>query len=97
MAALRPSTTQAGRRLEPVASNVRALVTDAPVFAVRLWVLHRVPNWNPGLSFAASLLDRVSALSTGLELDIYVTDPSAPMALNSPFGGSRDSGDLPAH
>ena len=78
-------------RLDPVASNVRALVADDRVSSVRLWVYHRVPNWNPGLSFAATLMDRISSLGTGLELDIYVTDPSAPIALNSPFDGGRPS------
>lgn len=83
-------------RLDPVALNVRALVADDRVFSVRLWVYHRVPNWNPGLSFAASLIERISSLGTGLELDIYVTDPSAPIALNSPLGGSRPS-DIAGH
>jgi hypothetical protein len=78
-------------RLDPVASNIRLLVADDRVFSVRLWVYHSIPNWNPGLSFAAPLLERVSSMGTGLELDIYVTDPSAPAALNSPFSGARPS------
>jgi hypothetical protein len=83
-------------RLDPVGSNVRALVADHRVFSVRLWVYHRIPNWNPGLSFAASLIERISSLGTGLELDIFVTDPSAPIALNSPIDGSRPS-DVAGH
>jgi uncharacterized protein DUF4279 len=83
-------------RLDPVASNVRALVADHRVFSVRLWVYHRIANWNPGLSFAAPLLERISSMGTGLELDIYVTDPSAPIALKSPFGGSRPN-DIAGH
>ena len=83
-------------RLDPIASNVRALVADDRVFSVRLWVYHSIPNWNPGLSFAAPILERISSMGTGLELDIYVTDPSAPIGLNSPFSGARPS-DIGGH
>jgi hypothetical protein len=79
-------------RLDPVASNVRSLVADDRVFSVRLWLYHSIPNWNPGLSLPAHLLERINSMGTGLEIDVYVITRSAPIALNSPFGGSGKPG-----
>jgi len=82
-------------RLGPAALNVRSLLADDRVHSVRLWVYHSLPNWNPGLSIPADLLERISALGTGLDIDVYVTHPAAPVALNAPFTGEirpRDTG-----
>lgn len=66
-------------RLEPFADSIRALASDSRVHSVRVWIFHRIPNWNPGLSFSPELIDRLGKLGTGVEVDVYVTNPSAPI------------------
>lgn len=84
-------------RLGPVAANVRSLVGDNRVHSVRLWVYHSIPNWNPGLSIPAPVVERINSLGTGLEVDVYVTEGAAPIALNSHLSHSASPGDIAGH
>jgi hypothetical protein len=48
-------------RLEDVSPAVRTMAMDPTSFTVRLWVVHKIPNWNPGLSLPS-------------EIDVYVIE-----------------------
>jgi len=74
-------------QIEPVTARVQALVGDARIASVRVWLGHHIPNWNPGLSLSAGHLMRLDKLGAGLEIDIYVTEVPDP----------RPTGDFPAH
>lgn len=66
-------------RIEPIANQLRGLVTGGRISSTRVWLVHRLPNWNPGLSIPAELIERLNEIGTGIEIDIYVTDPPAPI------------------
>ena len=66
-------------RIEPIENQLRGLVTDRRISSARVWLVHRLLNWNPGLSIPAELIERLNKIGTGIEIDVYVTDPSAPI------------------
>jgi hypothetical protein len=61
-------------RIEPVAPRIRGLLGDQRISSVRLWLVHHIPNWNPGFSISAEQLRRLDELGVGLEIDAYVTE-----------------------
>jgi hypothetical protein len=62
-------------RLAPVTAQIAAAAADDGLI-VRLWLVHRVENWNPGLSLSGDLIRRIDALGAGIEVDIYVLEAS---------------------
>lgn len=58
-------------RLRPAATRIAQAAADDRVI-VRLWLIHRIENWNPGLSLSAGLIRRIDRFGTGIEIDIYV-------------------------
>lgn len=62
-------------RLAPVAAQVATAAADDGL-VVRLWLVHRIENWNPGLSLSRDLVRKIDALGAGVEIDIYVLTAS---------------------
>jgi hypothetical protein len=75
-------------RIGPAGPRVAALVGNPQVASVRLRVGHHTDNANPGLSLSDSLLQRVGALGTGVELDVYVDAGEPPTESDDPGNSS---------
>jgi hypothetical protein len=65
-------------RIEPIVATLRALIDDERIASVRVWVVHHLPNWNPGFSISSDQLRRLDQIGAGLEIDVYVVEDEAP-------------------
>jgi hypothetical protein len=82
-----------GDRTEAIA----ALRSDDGVLSVALWIGHHTDNGNPGFSFKHDVLQRIAALGSSLEIDVYVdmgdleVAPEIPLPprLKLPFANKR--------
>jgi hypothetical protein len=59
-------------RIGDRADAVASLASDPRMHSVRLWVVLRIDNANPGIELPAVLIARLASIGTNLAVDVYV-------------------------
>lgn len=58
-------------RLAPTAKRFAAFLREETRVQGRLWIVHRIENWNPGVHLSSGTVGRLARLRLDIDIDIY--------------------------